>query len=532
MTFDFRNPDYRPIFAERLARLERIRKNPTMLPDLNAYYRENPAQFIDDWGVTFDPRNVSRGIPALSPFLLFDKQREFIDYVLRKWKNNEDGLVEKSRDMGISWTAMALASTLCLFNSGLVIGFGSRKEDYVDSKNSPKSLFWKGREFIKNLPREFKGTWQETDAPFMRIGFPDNGSFITGEAGDGIGRGDRTSIYFVDESAHLERPELVDYSLSATTNCRIDMSSVRGSNNPFAEKRHSGRVEVFIFDWKDDPRKDQTWYDEQVTKLPPMVVAQEIDRDYAASVEGLIPPTWIRAAIDAHVRLGIKPSGARLATLDVADVGSDFNGFCGTHGIVVEFLEQWSGKGSDIFATTQKAINLCDSKNYSSLTYDADGLGAGVRGDARVINETRTKTGRKAVPTIAHRGSSSPRNPLAEDVKGVTNEDNFTNLKAQSWWALRSRFERTFQAVIQGKSIHPDDIISISSACPEYRTLVTELAQPTYSINGAGKITIDKKPEGSKSPNLADAVCIRYSKANHTPMVISAAAMARFGVRS
>jgi hypothetical protein len=54
------------------------------------------------------------------------------------------------------------------------------------------------------------------------------------------------TIYFVDEAAHLEHPEKVDAALSQTTNCRIDMSSVRGMANPFAKKRWGGKIEPFI----------------------------------------------------------------------------------------------------------------------------------------------------------------------------------------------------------------------------------------------------------------------------------------------
>lgn len=527
--FDWKRPDYGPVFARRLEALERIRKNPDMLPDLYAYYRENPAQFIHDWGVTFDPRNIARGIPAVVPFLLFDQQVEFIDYVLRKWKTADDGLVEKSRDVGASWLSMGLASTLCIFNRSMVIGFGSRKEEYVDKNGSPKSLFWKGREFIGRLPREFRGSWELTDAPFLRIGFPDTESFITGEAGDNIGRGDRTAIYFIDEAAHLERPELVDYSLSATTNCRIDMSSVAGMNNPFAEKRHSGRIEPFIFDWRDDPRKDELWYATQCAKLPPVVVAQEIDRDYSASVEGvLIPAEWARACIDAHTKLGITPTGAKYASLDVADAGIDNNCLCGSHGILVETLEPWFGKGADIFATTQKAFEWCDKKGYELLEYDGDGLGAGVRGDSRVINEQRATQGRKAILVRAFRGSESPIHPEAEDVKGRKNKDYFSNRKAQSYWALRTRCENTYRWVVEGKPCSPDDILSISSGLKNYKQLLVEMSQPTYGVNGVGKIIIDKAPDGAKSPNLADSLMIRFGTAAHRPMLITSSALDRF----
>jgi hypothetical protein len=40
-----------------------------------------------------------------------------------------------------------------------------------------------------------------------------------------------------------------------------------------------------------------------------------------------------------------------------------------------------------------------------------------------------------------------------------------------------------------------------------------ELSKQTYTINAVGKVAIDKKPDGTKSPNLADAVMICYQPA-------------------
>jgi hypothetical protein len=40
-----------------------------------------------------------------------------------------------------------------------------------------------------------------------------------------------------------------------------------------------------------------------------------------------------------------------------------------------------------------------------------------------------------------------------------------------------------------------------------------ELSQPTFSVNAAGKILVDKAPDGSRSPNLADSVMITYQPA-------------------
>lgn len=519
--FDFQQPDYVAVFHHRAAALNRIRANPESMPALRAYYRDHPAKFISDWGCTADPRNVEVGRPAIIPFILFPRQVEWIDWVLDSWRNRRPGVTPKSRESGVSWVAIALSCTLCLFNEGMAIGFGSRKEEYVDKIGAPKSLFWKARKFVELLPSEFRNGFDpKNDAPHMRVQFRKTDSIITGEGGDNIGRGDRASIYFVDEAAYLEHPETVEAALSQTTNCRIDVSTANGIGNPFHRKVVEWPAErVFRFHWRDDPRKNDAWYAKQIDELDPVTIAQEIDIDFAASVEGvLIPSAWVQAAIDAHVKLSIKPTGLKSGALDVADEGRDTNAFCGAHGVVIEVMEEWSGKGDDIFGTVQRAFGLCDEYGYDSFRYDADGLGAGVRGDARVINESRVN--RPDLKVEAFRGSAAVIDPEGEDVKGRKNEDFFANLKAQSWWALRTRFQNTYRAVKEGMQVSPDEIISIPANLQHRQRLVMELSQPTYSINTAGKILVDKAPDGARSPNLADAVMIRFARVERQ-MVIS-----------
>ena len=524
--FDWQHPDYAPIFRARIERLKRVRAKPSLIPKLRIHYRDNPTAFISDWGCTVDPRNIERGLPALVPFILFQKQIDWINWVIDHWKRQRNGLTEKSREVGLSWLAVSLGCTLCLHYNGVSIGYGSRLVEYVDKIGEPKSLFQKARVFMANLPEEFRGGWTPGHAPHMRLVFPNTGAQMGGEGGDNIGRGDRRSIYFIDEAAHLEHPEMIDAALSQTTHCRIDMSSVHGRANPFAVKRFSGNVDVFTFHWRDDPRKDQAWYDAEVTKIDnPLIVAQELDIDYAASVEGiLIPSAWVQAAIDAHTILGFAPTGECLGALDVADEGMDKNAFCGAHGVVVQHLEQWTGKGGDIFSTVQRAFGLCDEHGYTEFRYDADGLGAGVRGDARVINEARL-LGRRIVVT-PFRGSAEVVSPKSEDVKGRKNEDYFANAKAQAWWSLRTRFLKTFRAVTAGVAASPDEMISLRKDMPNLAHLCVELSQPTYSQNLAGKMLIDKMPEGSASPNLADAVMIRFASVRRS-VIVSDSALAR-----
>lgn len=521
--FDFKNPDYTAVYEWRMERLQRIRANPGALPALRQFYRDNPAQFIIDWGVSTDPRNPERGLPARTPFLLFPKQEEWVAWFLDRWKSSEPGITEKSREMGMSWLTISTAITICLFNRGIVAGFGSRKEEYVDKIGSPKSLFDKARNFITMLPVEFRGSWDiKKHSSYMRILFPETESAMTGEAGDGIGRGDRASFYFVDESAHLEHPYLVDASLSATTRCRQDISTPNGRANSFAERRHSGKIKVFTFHWRDDPRKDQAWYDKQVAELDPVTLAQEVDINYSASVEGvLIPSEWVQAAIDAHIKLGIEPTGQRLGAMDVADEGKDKNAFGVRHGFLLEDVKEWSGVGSDIYASVVKVFGFCDEYGLDEFRFDEDGLGADVRGDARVINELRQAERLPQITATPFRGSGGVFEPDEEAVPGDNtrvarlNKDFFANAKAQSWWHLRKLFRNTWRA-LEGMDYNPDEIISLNKDMPNLSKLMVELSQPTYSKNAVGKILVNKQPDGTKSPNLADAAMISYA-----PMDIS-----------
>jgi hypothetical protein len=323
--FDFLKPDYEAVFRERARRLELIRATPGMAAGLKEHYKEHPVDFISHWGMTFDPRLAEIGLPTIIPFILFPKQAEFVEWTIERWRARQDGLAEKSRDMGVSWLCVAVAVWMWLFCPGTVIGFGSRKEEYVDKLGDPKSLFWKMRQFIDLLPPEFKpeGYVEKVHAPHMRILNPETGSAIIGEAGDNIGRGNRTSIYFIDEAAFLERAEAVDAALSQTSNCKLSVSTPNGAGNPFYRKRHSRKMPVFSFRWTDDPRKDQAWYERQKETLDPVIVAQEIDIDYHASTTD----AWVSGDLIAAAQLNgpadVEAIGGWIIGIDAAHYGDD-----------------------------------------------------------------------------------------------------------------------------------------------------------------------------------------------------------------
>jgi len=488
---------------ERILLLQNLRSDETglKLAGLKKYYTTHPADFINDWAITYDPRVPKT--PYL-PFTLFPKQREMIDWLWDRYVNKEDGIVEKTRDFGASYVCMAFAVHSLIFIPGSKIGVGSRKEKLVDEVGNPDSLFEKCRIILDHLPYEFRPN--KLQISHMKIINSINGSTITGEAGDNIGRGGRNSIYFIDEAAFIERSQKVDSALSMNSDVKISVSTPNGAGNPFFVKRFSNKYPVFICDWREDPRKDQDWYDKQCDILEPWIVAQEIDRDYYASIEGLaIPAKYVKAAID----FPLKAEGEKIAGFDVADDSGekgDANALCLRHGPVVKSIETWKYKTTT--ESARKAYSICKEKGYGKLQYETNGVGAGVKGEVRSIQEHDENKHELRVVGI-NPGSTKLPGVWAE---GKLDQDMFANLRAKLWWSLRRRFKRTYQRKMGIQDWADEYCISI----PNDNQLILELSQPKIGQNEAGKLLMEAKAKmktrGVKSGNKADSLILSEYK--------------------
>jgi phage terminase large subunit len=399
------------------------------------------VRFLNDWCWTFDPRLKKA---KTIPFRLFPRQVEFVRWMQEREENEEDGLVEKSRDAGATWVACGYVVHAWLFRKGFSAGFGSRKQNLVDQIGNPDSIFEKMRILLRNLPRWMlpeNFNWGKHDN-FCKLLNPQNGSSITGEAGDNIGRGGRQSIYFIDESAHIARAQKVDAALSATTRCRIDISTPCGPGNSFAKKRFSGLIAVFQFHWRQDPRKDDAWYENEKRRLDSVTLAQEVDIDYNASIEGLaIPAKWVQAAIGfaawlkEHKGLEMPRNGPRKAGLDISDEGKDRSVLVSGVGYVIDKIESWGQLNTT--QTANKAANFARAWKVAVLNYDGVGIGAGVKG---TWNSAETPLGFESHPINVGLPGSSRKWP-----SGRTGAELFSNLKAELWWSMRVRFEKTFE---------------------------------------------------------------------------------------
>jgi hypothetical protein len=103
---------------------------------------------------------------------------------------------------------------------------------------------------------------------------------------------------------------------------------------------------------------------------------------------------------------------------------------------------------------------------------------------------------------------------ISDDRDSPLNGEMFHNWKAQAWWRARIRFEKTHRARTEGIHYDPSELVSIDPALPNLRTLEKQLSQPTATraVNSL-KLVIEKTPEGTRSPNEADAVIMALNPA-------------------
>jgi hypothetical protein len=469
------------------------------------------------------------------PFVFFAKQAELIEFFEALRRDGESGLIEKARDMGATWLACAYCVWCLKYIPNDATGWGSRKQDLVDKLGDADSIFEKMRLIIRRLPPEFRPRWSTA---LMKIINEENGSIISGESGDNIGRGGRKSRYFKDEAAHYERPELIEAALGDNTDVQIDISSVNGLGNVFHRRRESGEIwypgaqipkgtpRVFIMDWRDHPEKTQEWYDQRKAKAEregmQHVFAQEVDRNYSAAVENtIISYEWITAAVDAHLHIpalaAIAQSEHWMAGLDVADEGADKNAIALRQGYVLRHARDWGERDPGV-TTRNMLADLRDRRLRGiEIQYDAIGIGSGVKSEFNRLVESGAVDADEFVLTPWNAGGAVLR-PFERVIEGddnsPLNRDFYHNFKAQAWWSVRARFYKTWRARTHGDLYDGGELISLSSDITVLPQLMKELAQVQSKRSTSSlRLLVDKSPAGTRSPNLADATVMCFAPA-------------------
>ncbi len=231
----------------------------------------------------------------------------------------------------------------------------------------------------------------------------------------------------------------------------------------------------------------------------------------AENENALIKRAWLYECIDAHKKLNIATVGQSFIGYDVADSGSDKNALAQRRGVLLEHIEQWAGKEDELDKSHIKTFNFAIDNN-ATIIYDSIGVGAGAGSKFRELNESKDKR----VQYQKFNAGAKVNNPKRK-YKNTdnTNEDMFSNLKAQTWWEIADRIKSTYNAVTKGLPIAEDDIISLRSEIDCLEDLIIELSTPMRDTDKNGRVKVESKEDlskrGIKSPNLADAFVMAYA---------------------
>lgn len=263
---------------------------------------------------------------------------------------------------------------------------------------------------------------------------------------------------------------------------------------------------------------------------PPDIIAEaeddrmnnpdDYDHTWLGAYENLgskvvIPASHIEAAIGLAQFLKLEITGKKYAALDVAgaEEGGDENGWVGRHGIEVQRLERWNGY--DTALTTQRAAKASFEYGADECFYDSVGVGEGVTGEwASMGRRSERPAGLEMIAWNAGASVLDPDEHIEPDVPGQVNrspfnKDQYQNLKAQAWFNGRKRFAEAFKAR-HGRPYDPELLISLHPDLPHLDDLVDQLSQPQQKPSGTGKVMVDKQPDDTPSPNLADPVIMAY----------------------
>jgi hypothetical protein len=248
--------------------------------------------FINHFGWTYNSRMANIGKSAHLPFFLYEYQKDAIRWIVDHIENGRDGLLEKSRDMGVTWLVVWVFIWFWLFRDGINLLMGSYKEALVDNR-SDDSMFGRIDYGIDSLPKWMmpKGFNKKKHRTKLKLQNPANYNLISGDTmNPDFGRGSRKTAIFFDELGSWDYAKDAWESCGDVTNCRIANSTPKGFNF-YAKLRNSG-IDVLRLHWSDHPLKDQEWYDFECARRSEEEVAQEIDISYNKSQEGVVYPEW------------------------------------------------------------------------------------------------------------------------------------------------------------------------------------------------------------------------------------------------
>lgn len=301
--------DYNQLSKKELKKLE------STFLSMKKKASDDPVYFIDTFLRIYNPKEN----PSDIPFKMFLFQKRLARELIKSINEGEDIFIDKSREMGVTYTILATFIWLWLFQPGCTLLIGSRKEDFVDNRrgglvgSKEESLFGKLDYMITRIPDFMLPDGWNRDKHFnyMSLINPDNGNSISGESSNpNFSRGGRKTAIFLDEFAFWENGGSVWGSTADTTNCRI-VATTPGEKPSKAKRLRFGKdgekIKIIELPYNLDPRKNKTWLDEQKGRRSEDDFNREIMMNWELSIQGRIYPEMEKAVYGEYPYMPNRP---------------------------------------------------------------------------------------------------------------------------------------------------------------------------------------------------------------------------------
>lgn len=269
-------------------------QNPAVIPHLKQLCKQNILFYVNTFCYTYRTDLSRKGKNPYVNVCTFPFQDDLLTWMVWSYKENLEFLVEKSRDIGLTWMWVWYDSWLKLFHEGVTTLAMSQKETDVDNRSN-NSIFEKARINLRAHPDWLRGGWVENSPSdkIMAIKTPEtNGESLGAVAKGTAARSGRGSVVFYDEFAHIIEAPLMIEAGSALSPAKGYASTPKGDSNEFARMAHTPGVNKKTIHWSDHPLRNSTW-EKKKRAEPSMtdeVFAQEYEVSYTKSTIGRIFP--------------------------------------------------------------------------------------------------------------------------------------------------------------------------------------------------------------------------------------------------
>lgn len=308
----------------------------------------------------------------VGPFIPWPFQRKLMLRILGNVEAGRSLVVEKSRDMGVTWCDRIVDDWLGRFHPNKECIAISHTELAVDNvtAGASKSMFGKMRFIQRHLP----GWMPKMLHKKLQCRYPDTGSVIAGASTTKrAGVGDRATKLTLDEFA-LQDDAAKIWSNTADTGPRVVISTHYGVGTEFYKLATAGSVDKVVVHWTEHPEKGagKYRYDPATNRVLILDKSYEYPPDFKFVREALPaggPHPGVRSPwYDAQVRERADLRAVAMH-LDIDPQGAGHQFYDGA--TIAELIRQPSGTARD--PVWQGDVRVSDDGRVVSLDRSTDG---------------------------------------------------------------------------------------------------------------------------------------------------------------